>query len=474
MSGAVIMALELVAFRLYAPYFGYSIYVWGSMISVVLLALAIGYGLGGRLADKSASDLLLHVAVFLSALYQLLIIFIARGLLSFFAQGGDFSGTVIATLVIFAPSMIALAVAGPFVIRLLARAGHVGATAGQVYALSTAGSMAGILSTSFFLLPHYGTQTTLQILCAITALTGVFGLITRHRAAVLAMAPFALLWFVPQVFWSDNTIWTRESAYNLIRVVRQGDRTILMLNSRNSVHTVRDQATGWTGRYYDDFALGPLLAPSQRALSLGMGGGGSIHAARLTAPGLEFDAVEIDPLVVEAAQRFFGLLPDARLRIHVADARPWLMRSPDHFDLVQLDLYHGGPYVPFYLTTVEFFRLVRGHMRDESLLMMNLFDVGERQEISAYTVATLRQVFPTVILLPGGFSGNNIVFAFAHSRSLDTVRQRLAAIQGDQPWQQLARKAATQIIEPKPLPGAIVFTDDRAPIDEMTRRMLSE
>jgi len=75
------MALELVAFRLYAPYFGYSIYVWGSMISVVLLALAIGYGLGGRLADKSATDLLLHVAVFFSALYQLLIIFIARGLL---------------------------------------------------------------------------------------------------------------------------------------------------------------------------------------------------------------------------------------------------------------------------------------------------------------------------------------------------------------------------------------------------------
>ena len=468
------MALELVAFRLYAPYFGYSIYVWGSMISVVLLALAIGYGLGGRLADKSATDLLLHVAVFFSALYQLLIIFIARGLLSFFAQGGDFSGTVSATLVIFAPSMTALAMAGPFVIRLLARAGHVGSTAGQVYALSTAGSMAGILTTSFFLLPHYGTQATLQILCAATALTGVVGLIVRHRATVLAMAPFALLWFVPHVSWSDDTVWTRESAYNLIRVVRQGDRTILMLNSRNSVHTVREQATGWTGRYYDDFALGPLLVPARSALSLGMGGGGSIQAARLTAPDLELDAVEIDPIVVEAAQRFFGLLADARLRIHVADARPWLMRSPDRFDLVQLDLYHGGPYVPFYLTTIEFFTSIRSHMRGDSLLMMNLFDIGERQEISASTIATLRQVFPTVVVLPGGFSGNNIVFAFVHSRSLDTIRQRLVAVQGDQPWQQLARKAATQIIEPKPVPEAVVFTDDRAPIEEMTRRMLGE
>jgi hypothetical protein len=79
-----------------------------------------------------------------------------------------------------------------------------------------------------------------------------------------------------------------------------------------------------------------------------------------------------------------------------------------------------------------------------------------------------------VVVLPGGFSGNNIVFAFVHSRSLDTIRQRLVAVQGDQPWQQLARKAATQIIEPKPVPEAVVFTDDRAPIEEMTRRMLGE
>ena len=468
------MALELVAFRLYAPYFGYSIYVWASMISVVLLALAAGYGLGGWLADKSQGDLPLHAAVFFSALYQLLIIFVARRVLAFCAQGGDFGGTVLATLVIFGPSMTALAVAGPFVIRLLALAGHVGVTAGRVYALSTAGSIAGILATSFVLLPRFGTEATLQILCVVTGLTGALGFVTRRRAAVLALAPFALLWFTPQVFWSEDTIWSQESAYNLIRVVRQGERTILMLNSRNSVHTIRNQATGWTGRYYDDFALGPMLIPARRALSLGMGGGGSIQAARLTAPDLEFDAVEIDPLVVDAAQRFFGLHSGPSLRIHIADARSWLLRNPDRFDLVQIDLYQGGAYVPFYLTTVEFFGLVRGHMSPDSLLMMNLFDVSGRQEILASTTATLRRVFSTVVVLPGDFFGNNIVFAFTRPRPLGVIREQLAAIEGGRPWQQLARKAATSMVEPTVPPGTMVFTDDRAPIEEMTRRMLGE
>ena len=468
------MALELVAFRLYAPYFGYSIYVWGSMISVVLLALACGYGLGGRWADRSLTDLPLHAAILGSALYQLLIIFLAHKLLSSFSQAGDFSGTVLATLVIFAPSMTALAITGPFVIRLLARAGHVGATAGRVYALSTAGSMAGIVATSFFLLPRFGTQSTLEILCGLTGLTGALGLLLRRRGAVLALSPFVLLWFVPPVSWPGQTIWTGESAYNLIRVVRQGERTMLLLNSRNSVQTVRNQSTGWTGRYYDDFALGPLLTPAKRALSLGMGGGASIQAARLTAPDLEFDAVEIDPVVVEAAQRFFEIRPDSRLRFHIADARPWLSRHADRFDLVQIDLYQGGPYVPFYLATVEFYALVRSHLNETGLMMMNLFDVGSRQEILASTVATLRESFPTVVVLPGGFFGNNIVLAFPERRSLQAIRNRLAAVNGDEPWQQLARNAVGALIEPEVRPGTVIFTDNRAPIEEMTRRMLSE
>lgn len=474
-SGAVVMALEVLAFRLYAPYFGYSIYVWGSMISVVMLALALGYGLGGWLADRSKTGVALYVGILGSAAYQLLIVLTARPLLSALSGWGDFYGTVTATLVIFAPPMIALAGVGPFVIRVLARTGNVGATAGMVYAASTGGSMLGVLAASFFLLPRFGTQATLEILSAATVLTGMAGLATRRLSPVLVLVlvPLAALWPNRRVELSDETVWTTESAYNLIRVARQGHRLILFLNSRNSVHTVQDDS-GWTGFYYDDFALGPLLTPARRVLVLGMGGGGSIRATRFTAPTASIDAVEIDAKVVDAATRFFGVEAGPQLHIHVADARPWLRRSPDRFDVVHVDLYHGGPYVPFYLTTVEFFREARGHMSDDGLLMMNVFDKGARGEVLDAMVATLKQVFPSVMILPAGFSGNSMVFAFTRAHSLTSIRERLAAMEGEGAGQALARKAARDMTEPVARPDALILSDDRAPIEEMTRRMLSE
>ncbi|HEV3199748.1 MAG TPA: fused MFS/spermidine synthase [Bryobacteraceae bacterium] len=468
------MALEVVGFRLYAPYFGYSIYVWGSMISVVMLALAAGYGLGGRLADRSGTSRPLYGVILASAFYQLAVVFAARSVLRAVSTWGDFDGVVAATLLVFAPPMAALAGVGPYLVRLLARSGRVGSTAGMVYAVSTAGSMAGTLGASFYLLPHFGTQATLEILCAATALMGVAGLVGRRRWTVVVLAPFVALGAAPPVVWSSDTIWTGESAYNLIRVVRQGSRVELLLNSRNSIHTIRDEASAWTGFYYDDFALGPLLAPSRRVLVLGMGGGGSVRATRCTAPGASIDAVEIDAKVVEAADRFFGVRGDANLHIHVADARPWLARSRDRYSLVHVDLYHGGPYIPFYLSTVEFFTLVRSHTTEDGLLMMNVFDPGANGDVLASMVATIRQAYPSVMVLPAGFAGNRIVLAFAREETLASVRQRLAAMEGTDMWHVLARKSAGEIEEPAVRADATVFTDDRAPIEAMTRRMLRE
>jgi len=350
-SGAVGMSLEVVAFRLYAPYFGYSIYVWGSMISVVMLALALGYSFGGRLADRSTTIHPLSWVTLASAAYQLVIVFAGRAILAATSGWGDFRGTFAATLIIFAPPMAALACAGPFVIRLRSRKEGVGTTAGVVYSVSTAGSMLGTLGASFVLLPSFGTHATLEILCFLTAIAGVVGIVPGRPQNVTALIPFALLLAAPQPSWSGDTVWTAESGYNLVRVARKGGRMMLMLNTPDSVHTVRSESSQWTGFYYDDFALGPLLAPSRNVLVLGMGGGGSIHAPRVTAPDANIDAVEIDSKVVEAAERFFDIRSGPNLRIHVADARPWLARSNTRYDLVHVDLYHGGPYIPFYLAT---------------------------------------------------------------------------------------------------------------------------
>lgn len=474
-AGSVVMSLELAAFRLYAPYFGYSIYVWGSMISVVMVALSLGYFFGGRLADRSRGDRSLYLLVLGSALYQLLILFTVHPLLQGLSRRGEFLGTVVATLIVFTPSMTALAAVGPYVIRLLTQSGRAGATAGRVYALSTLGSVAGILITSFYLVPRFGTNVTLTVACATSALLAAAGLMRMKRAALVAVALLGALPFVPPAAWSANTLWASESAYNLVRVVGPRDNLKLILNDGRSVATRRNEITGWTGGYYDDFSLGPLLVPAaRRVLVLGMGAGGSIAATQAAAPELEFDAVEIDPTVVEAAVRFFELrTDDPRIRVHVADARPWIARDDGRYDIVHVDLYQGGPYIPFYLVTREFFELVRARMADDGLLMMNVLDLGEHRELLRATAATLRQVFPSVMVLSRP-NGNHMVLAFPRERSASWVRQTLAnVVEGQEQVRTNAHAAASVIQDLVPGDGATVFTDDHAPVEDMTRRMLA-
>ena len=360
--------------------------------------------------------------------------------------------------------MIALAATGPILVRLCAGAGRVGRAAGLVYALSTLGSMAGILVTIFWLIPTAGTETTLRSLCVISFLMAATGI--RKPTVALAIVPIAFLPFLPRLGWAEGSVWTAESSYNLVRVIQNGTQWLLQLNHPASIHTIRDASGIWTGYYYDHFALGPLLVPTRRALVLGMGAGSSVRSMRITAPDAIVDAVEIDPKVVEAATRWFGVDATApRLNIHVADARRWMSSNRATYDLVQLDIYQGNPYIPFYLVTEEFFRLTRSRMNDNALLMMNVFDAGTEPKLLFALAATLRRVFPSVMV--GQTSpGNSMLFAFTRVRSEEWVRARVISARFGRLRDLQIRNVAASAATP-------VFTDNLAPVEQMTRRMLS-
>ena len=474
LAGAVIMGLELVGFRLYAPYFGYSIYVWGSLISVVMAALAVGYVWGGWLADRRGSDRALYITILSSGIYQLVIVYVAIRLLEWLYNAGQFRGPVVATLVIFAPPMLALAGTSPFVIRLLARAGHVGSSAGSVYALSTVGSIAGVLVTAFLMVPNLGTHRTLQILCGVSIVLGVAGLPGRRRSILAGALALLVVAIAPGQRLRYYEIWREQSVYNEVRVFDYHGYLMLALNDMRHSHTTIKLSSRWSGSYQDEFALGPLLVRARRLLSLGMGAGGSLRMTRLSDPTIQVDAVEIDPDVVEAAHRFFGLPYHASwLHIHIADARPWLHRSTERFGLVHVDLYQGGPYIPFYLVTQQFFSMVRAHMLPRGLLMMNVYDAGRDREILNSSGATLERVFPTV-LVTSRVPKSYMLFAFCQKRPADSVKAKLMSYQGDSGIAKLAHDAAASMAPLDPPPGTVIFTDDRAPIDPMTRRMMAE
>lgn len=474
LTGAIVMAMELTAFRLYAPYFGNSIYVWGSMISVVMLALAVGYSLGGSIADRWPKDAILFFVILGSGIYQLAIVFAVRPVLLKLWQMGDFVGPTLATIIIFVPPMTALAMTSPFVVRLLARAGHVGSAVGHVFALSTAGSIAGVLATSFWMVPQWGTRVTMEILCVASIAIGAAGLVVRRKSAALLAILTALLFAAHAPTPPATLLWSGESAYNRILVFERNGLRWLVLNDPRYAQTYEKVGSNHSGFYLDEFALGPEIVPAKNLLVLGMGAGGSIAASRAVSPNLEIDAVEIDPEVVRIAGDYFGLPKnDERLHVHIADARPWLAKQNGRWDLVHVDLFQGGPWVPFYLTTVEFFRLVRSRMTPEGVLMVNVLDKSPEQELLESIGATMKQAFPSVERLSTA-RGNHILFAFAEKRELADTVLRLKPAEGPEWVKELETEAAGQMEEFKPKANAVIFTDDKAPIEAMTRRMLED
>ena len=473
MNGAIAMALELAAPRLYAPYFGNSIYVWGATISVTLASLAFGSAIGGWIADRTRSDVPIFLATLFSASYQFIFIFSAHFFVKHLPRLGEIAGTSAATLLIFSLPMAALASTTPMIIRLCSRPNNVGSIAGTVYSISTFGGIGGIFATIAWLIPHVGTQTTLKVLCGISFLIAAWGLAAHRRRLAFTVVPAVILFFIPNWTLFNGAVWTSESAYNLITVAKRRGQTLLLLNSANWIHTMWSASNPWNGFYQNYFALGPLLLPNaSRLLILGLGGGASVHATRATNPSIDIDAIEIDPKVAEAAVTWFGLgRSDPKLAIHVADARPWLTTNSSTYDLVYVDVYSGGPQIPFHVITEEFFRTVRDHMSDDGALMINVLERHPDLPLIAPTAATLRQVFASVLVLPLP-PDNYMLFAFAKKQPANEMRKRLRAAHVEGPIQKVVQVAEAGLRDFEPPPGTLVFTDDFAPIEEVTRRAL--
>ena len=478
LSGLVVMALELVAFRLYAPHFGYSEDVWGSMIGVVLIALTMGYALGGRLADRSTDAAPLFIAIAVSAIYQACILAFVIDFLEWCADLPPRAGPVVATLVIFTAPMTLLAMTGPFVTRLLARGPAVGSVAGNVSAISTIGSIVGVFGTSFYFVPTFGVRATLVACAALSGTIALVGLLfLRRKTAAVAIVPLVLLPFLPPFGWSDGTIYVRESEYNLVRVFERNGIRFLALNDERTAQTIRPVDGSMGHRYFDLFMFGPALAHGDRTLVLGMGAGGSVWATRLAAPYAEIDAVEIDPEVVNAAREFFELPTDGRMHVHTADARRYLRDTRATYDVVHVDLYQGGNVQPFYLVTAETFARIREVLHDDGVMVMNVYDGAASQRLLRSVERTIHESFPSVFVIDAGLR-NHVVFAFPRETSMEDIQARLMR---DLDAEGMPREAAQFVhkeredFDPVTIDEtAPIFTDDLAPVEQITRQMIEE
>jgi spermidine synthase len=472
-AGTGSLAVEICASRLLAPYFGSSTIVWANLIGLVLLALSLGYWLGGRLADRRPDPRLLGAIVVAAAVLVAAVTFATRPLLDVAADGldrvsaGAVIGSFFATLLLFAPPVVLLGMVSPFAIRLaLENVGSAGAVAGRLYALSTAGSLLGTFLSALVLVPGIGTQRTLLATASVLALSGSLLLGRRWTLAGLALA--ALLAVPPgAVKAASGVLYEHESPYQFIQVRERDGARRLYLNEGVVVHSVWRPGTVLTGNYWDAFLAVPLLldqAP-QRLAVLGNAGGTVARAFGVYWPRVDVDGVEIDPAVTDAGYRFLGLGDNPRLATHDADARPFLRRTDRRYDLIYVDAYHQ-PYVPFYLATREFFRLVRERLAPGGLVALNVATVPGDQRLVDELAGTLAAEFPQVRVWPV-LRFNRVVVGLTRPARDVHLSPRSGALGT------LARLLERQLGPPVPR-SADPWTDDRAPVEWITDRMIVE
>ena len=465
-SGGVLMALEFAASRLLAPFFGSSIYVWGSLIGVIMSALALGYFMGGWLIDRNPSEGLLHKIIFLSAILIAIIPIHSFILLPLFSGLGLIYGSLVSTMIIFGPPMILLAMVAPMVIRLQAvNKEEVGVTSGSVYAISTVGSIFGIFISVFLMIPDFGTQKT------ILALSIVLFLMSASRIKNVSAMTFMLVLIVgflmPKTMYAlvPAMIYSAESEYHSIHVFREENKILLMSNYVGGAQTVSYDNQTLTGAYYDYFNLGPVLNKKSNAnvLFIGMGGGTSIkqllHFFNVT-----IDAVEIDSKIVDVAREYFGITDSERLRIHVGDGRVFI-KDNSNYDIVCLDTFIGFQ-IPPHLATKEFFMDVKESLNDDGIVMMNVVSINDTRLLNS-TANTLHSVFPSVYSLKIDW-GNTILIAFNNKTEIDDMNF-------DYPDVELAgilNKSRDSIVKFDKT-NDLIFTDDKTNIERISFDMVN-
>ena len=487
-AGAAAMAVEMCASRLLAPFFGDSQLVWAVLIGLILVCLTVGAALGGRWADRAPRAAVLARVVIWAGFWVALLPVLARPVLNLAASGwagleaGLLAGTFLGVLALFSLPVLLLGAVSPFAVRVAIRTvDDAGRTAGRISALSAAGSIVGTLIPVFLLIPTLGTRRTLLAIgLGLIVLGGVARWIWERRgqwlAAGLAIL-LALAWWLgggTLIRSSADLVYERESSYNYIRVVQAGSERWLLLNDGQGIHSIYDPQALLTGHLFDYFLLAPYFAaqppskPQPRLALIGLAGGTVARQYTAVYGPVPIDGVEIDPAIVAVARRYFGL-EQPNVHAIVEDGRYFLAHSGNRYDVVALDAYRP-PYIPFHLTTREFFAQVRSHLADDGVLAMNIGHTGVDRSLVKDLADTVHTIFPSVYVIDAPEDYNSLLVASVQPTDPEAVRARLMGL--EDPILAAVAERALNHLQTWTTRSA-VFTDDRAPVERVVHTMLA-
>jgi spermidine synthase len=517
-SGAVVLGMEIAASRVLAPYFGNSLFVWGALIGVVLAGLALGYWAGGWLADRLPTPALLASVMGLGALFVLGIPALDEPVLEAIVNWdpGPRLNPLLAAIALFGPPSVVLAGVAPIAVRLRARSlTTLGQTAGRLFAISTAGSIAGTFATAFWLIPEFGTDQLLGLAAATLFVAAALVAISDRRIVIgglaalgVALAAYTAVELAPETGgtlseaqarnWSPlyrragyvrgqepetgeglRLRYAKDTRYHRLSVADDGRTRYLRFDNSFQSGMIIDRPFATAFEYTDLFHLLKAYNPGARdVLFVGLGGGSSPKRLWRDFRDLRLQGVELDPVVRDVAYRYFELPRDPRLRVAIDDGRRYLARHEQRWDAILIDAFFADA-IPFHLFTAEFLELARSRLNPGGVILTNTIGAiaGEQSRLFRSVYRTYRSVFPTVLVHPTilGESDDetavlNLILV-ASEQAAPTkafLSERWQEIRAEAPRApDLRRPIAQRYDRPIPLDGVPTLTDQYAPTDAL-------
>lgn len=480
-AGMAVMAVELGANRLLAPYFSSSQIVWTIIIGTIMIAMAVGNYWGGRSADAHPDPDRLYVrilvaAVWISAIPLLgkYIILAISGLLIFSISTQLLTIAAFLTcMVIFVFPLILLGTVTPSLAKYATDSmENTGKTVGMLGAYNTIGSIIGTFLPTFLTIPTVGTAVTFLIFSGILLLVSLIYFLnvrTKKMAITAAIVLFTICSFFGNsdsfAFWDKDLLYEGESVYNYLQVRDRDDSRILSTNVLFGVQSIMKKNSELTGMYYDYALAAPVMAQVTkdkplRILILGMGTGTFAKQCQKYFPQAHIEGVEIDQKITDLARQQFKL--PSSIPVTTYDGRAFLQSTGGKYDVIMVDAYQDIT-IPFYMSSREFFTLVQTHLTDNGVMVVNMnMHADGDNSINEYLSDTIASVFPSVCTVDVPDMTNRELFASRQTVLPDRLQTKTETM-AQKPLKVLLESMIPQI---RPhYAGTHILTDDKAPVE---------
>lgn len=493
-SGMSVMAVELGASRLLAPYFSSSQIVWTIIIGTIMIAMALGNIYGGRSADKNPNPDRLYGRVLVAAAWISLIpvfgkyVILAISGVLIFSVNSNFLivAGFAACMVVFVFPLFLLGTVTPSLVKFTVdNLDDSGRLVGNLNASNTIGSIIGTFVPTFISIPAVGTSITFLIFGGILVVLSVVYFISSGIAVRRAKkVPVVILIFILScVFGHDNSFafWEKdsltyegESVYNYLQVYEDEEDVYLSTNVLFGVQSVYHKDKGLTGMYYDYAMAAPYMAGLKEKdglsiLVLGNGSGTYATQCERYFDGVTLEGVEIDAKITKLAEKYFDLPEDVKVTTY--DGRAYLNAVKERYDVIMVDAYQDIT-IPFQMSSVEFFRLVKEHLTDDGVMVVNMnMRGGGKGSINEYLSDTIAHVFSEVYTVDVSHTTNTELFASNNANMVERFRSNLNG--EDNPELLLMMQEIDSELV-KYSAGEHCMTDDKAPVELLGMKVIDE